>query len=389
MSTAVSPQVASTAPAAARLSRRRRILVWTMLVVASLLMFASILTLFVDRQMLDNNEWRNASTKVIQDPQIRAGLATYLVNQLYTSVDVPAELEQQLPATLKPLAPQIAASLRRPAESAAAAVLARPRVQQLFVNASGVAHEKLVNVLENKTGFGITTGSGVVTLNVKELLQQVTATLGLPGKLVNRIPPDKQQLVLLRSDQLSTAQKSVQLLHALSAWLLILVLALYAGAIYLARGERRVFLLRTGWAFVVVGLLVVIIRKRLGNYAVDRLSSEDYKATVHHAWLIGTQILGQIGWATFSYGVVLVLAAVFAGPSRAAYAGRRVIAPYLNGYPWHAAAAALGVYLLVLFWGPTHALRMWWGALALGLLLIAAFLALRRQTQAEFPATAA
>jgi hypothetical protein len=389
MSAAVSPRVAAATPAAARLSRRRRILVWSMLVVASLLCFVSILTLFVERQMLDNNEWRNASAKVIQDPQIRGGLATYLVNQLYTSVDVAGELEQQLPANLKPLAPQIAASLRRPAESAAAAVLARPRVQQLFINASGVAHEKLVNVLENKTGFGITTGNGVVTLNVKELLQQVTATLGLPGKLVNKIPKDKEQLVLLKSDQLSTAQKGVQILHALSAWLLILVVALYAGAVYLARGERRVFLLRTGWALVVIGLLVVIVRKRLGNYAVDQLSSPDYKGTVHDAWLIGTQILGQIGWATFAYGVVLVLAAVFAGPMRAAVAGRRAVAPYLNAYPWHAAAVALGVYLLILFWGPTHALRMWWGALAFALLGIAAFLALRRQTLAEFPQTAA
>ena len=389
MSTAVSPNVASTAAAPATLSRRRRILVWAMLVLATVIALVSILTLFVDRQMLDNNEWRNASADVIENDQVQQGLAVYLVDQLYKNVDVTAELEQELPPQLKSLAPQISATLRRPAESAAAAVLARPRVQALFGNASGVAHEKLVNVLENKTGHGITTGNGVVTLNVKELLRQVTATLGLPGKAVAKIPDEKAQLVLLKSDQLSTAQTGVQILKALSAWLLVVMVGLYAGAVYLARGERRVFLRRTGWALVVVGLLVVIIRKRLGNYIVDQLASSDYKGTVHSSYLVWTQILNEIGWATFAYGVVLVVCAILAGPTRPAVAARRALAPYLNRHPWYVASVLAGVYLLILFWGPTHALRQWWGALLFAVLGAAALLALRRETLAEFPETTA
>jgi len=42
-------------------------------------------------------------------------------------------------------------------------------VQQLFLRASANAHEKLVNVLEDKTGFGISTGNGVVTLDVHQM----------------------------------------------------------------------------------------------------------------------------------------------------------------------------------------------------------------------------
>jgi hypothetical protein len=339
--------------------------------------------------MLDNKEWRHASTQVIQDPQVRQGLSVYLVDQLYNNVDVAGQLQQELPPAFKHLAPQIAATLRHPAETTAAAILARPRVQALFVNASGVAHEKLVNVLENKTGYGVTTGNGVVTLNVKQLLQQVTATLGLPGKLVAQIPEDKSKLVLLKSDQLSTAQKSVQVLRALSAWLLVLVVALYAGAVYLARGERRVFLRSTGWALVLLGLLVVIVRKRLGNYLVDRLSSADYKPTVHKAYLVWTEILGQIGWSTFAYGIVLVFAAVLAGPTRPAVAARQALAPWFRRHPWWVAGVAAGIYVLILLWGPTYALRQWWGALAFAAAGAAALLVLRREMLAEFPETAA
>jgi hypothetical protein len=43
-------------------------------------------------------------------------------------------------------------------------------------------------------------------------------------------------------------------------------------------------------------------------------------------------------------------------------------------------------YLLLVLWGPTHALRVWWGILLLAALLAIGIVALRRQTRAEFPA---
>jgi hypothetical protein len=172
-------------------------------------------------------------------------------------------------------------------------------------------------------------------------------------------------------------------------WLVVLMVALFAGAVYLARGERRVFLLRTGWALVLLGLLVLIVRKRLGNYIVDQLASSDYKGTVHSAYLVWTQILGQIGWATFAYGVILVVAAVLAGPTRPAVAARRALAPWLNRHPGYIAGIAAVIYVLILLWGPTYALRQWWGALAFAALGAVALLALRRETLAEFPETAA
>jgi hypothetical protein len=386
MTTAATSVRASTPATAAHASRTRRAISWTLVVVASVLCAVAILTTWVNRQMLDNTAWQKASEDVIQDPQVRASLSTYLVNQLYENTDVAAALQQQLPANLKHLAPQLAAALRGAAVSTANALLSRPRVQTLFVASSSVAHEKLVNVLENKTGHGITTGNGVVTLNVKELLQELTASLGLPGKLVAKIPADKANLVLLRSDQLSAAQKGVRAIKVLSGWLLVLVFGMYALAVYLARGSRRAVLRRAGWALVIVGALVLVVRNRLGSYAIDTLASPTYRGTIHHVWLIGTSILGQIGNATVAYGLLLVLAAVLAGPTRAAVAARRSVAPYLNHYPWLVATVSLFAYGLLLLWGPTHALRMWWGMLLFAALGAAAILALRRQTLAEFPA---
>jgi hypothetical protein len=47
------------------------------------------------------------------------------------------------------------------------------------------------------------------------------------------------------------------------------------------------------------------------------------------------------------------------------------------------------VYLLLILWGGTHALRTWWGILLLAGLIAIGVVALRRQTLQEFPSGAA
>src|SRR5206468_275348 len=149
------------------------------------------------------------------DPEVRHALATRLVNTVYANTDVAGSLEQRLPANLKGLAVPLADGLHGPAINGAEELLSRPRFRQLVINASVIAHDKLVNVLENTTGHGISTGNGTVTLDVKELLRQIAHDLGLPGKAVEKLPEDAGVITLMRSDQLTAAQKGVRLVKAL------------------------------------------------------------------------------------------------------------------------------------------------------------------------------
>src|SRR3954463_9123813 len=93
-----------------RMGGRRRALVWTLIVVASLIALGSILTTWVHRQMLDNQSWKNASARLIVDPEVQNALSVFLVNELYENVDVASGLEQRLPENLKPLAPSARAA---------------------------------------------------------------------------------------------------------------------------------------------------------------------------------------------------------------------------------------------------------------------------------------
>jgi hypothetical protein len=362
--------------------------VWALVVVASVVALLSILTTWVNRQMLDNESWRRASTDLIQDPAVRDALSVYLVNQLYDHVDVAAALEQRLPANLEPVAEPLAGVLRDRTTTRLGTLLSRPRVQQLWIEASTLAHEKLVNVLENKTGFGISTGNGVVTLDLRKLVQDVGADAGIPAAALERLPQDTGVITVMKSQQLDAVQRVVRLIRALSIWLVVLVVGLYALAIYLARGVRRETLRNVGLALVVVGLVVLVIRRFVGNYAVDTLTSPAYSGPVRDVWLIGSTILGQIGRASVLYGAVGLVGAVLAGPGTLATRARRAISPTLNdrqGVVWGVVAAA---YLLLLLWGPTHALRVWWGILLFAALLAVGIVALRRQTLREFPTAA-
>jgi hypothetical protein len=381
--------VAATTAPAKPLSRKRRIVVWTLVVLASILALVSILTTWVNRQMLDNSAWNKATTQVIQDPKVQTAIATYTIDQLYSNVNVGQALAERLPPNLKRLGPPLAGALEQPATQGVALLLQRPRVEQLFIRASTIAHQKLVNVLENKTGFGISTGNGVVTLDVHQMIVEVGTELGLPQSALAKLPDKAGNITLMKSSQLSAAQDGIQAVRVLSVWLLVGVLFLYGLAIYLARGARRATLRNAGIGLAIVGLLVLVLRQLLGNYIVSSLAKPGYEPATHRLWLIGTSILGQIGGATLLYGIIATLGAVFAGPTAPAVWLRQRLAPVLNerqGIVWGVVSF---LYLLALLWGGTHALRTWWGILLLAGLIAAGVYALRRQTLTEFPPGAA
>jgi hypothetical protein len=372
---------ASVAP----LSRGRKITVWTLVVLATLLAFVSILTTWVNRQMFDNTAWNKATTQVVQDPQVQSALATYLVNELYANVNVAQEFENHLPSTLKPLAAPLAGALEQSLPSGVKRVLAQQRIQQLFINASTIAHQKLVNVLENKTGHGLSTANGVVTLDLHTLAVDVGTQLGIPSDALAKLPDTAGTITLMKSDQLSAAQTGVRAVHALSAWLLVGVLFLYGLAIYLARGARRVTLRNAGLGLVIVGLVTLLVRTLGGDYVTNALASPGYEPATHRLWLIGTAMLGQIGAAVLLYGLITAAGAVYAGPTPIAVRVRRSVAPTMNEHQGIIWGAVGFVYLLAILWGGTHALRTWWGVLLLAALIAIGVAALRAQSLREFP----
>jgi hypothetical protein len=360
--------------------RTRTILAWVLFAVGTLVILVGSLTVWVRRQALDTDSWVKTSSNLLEDDDVRMALSVYIVDQLYANAEPQEVLEDQLPENLQGLAGPIAGALRQPAVEGVDRFLQRPRVQELWEEANRLAHQELMAVLNDETRGNITTGEGTVTLHLRTLVVNIGNELGFGEQLDARLPPDAGGIVLLQSDQLEAAQTGVKAIKWMS-WLVILIaFACYAGAIWLARG-RRAMLRNIGAALLVVGILLLVIRRAVGNYIVDALASgESVRDAVGNSWIIGTSLLAEVAWALIVYGVVILLGTWLAGPSRWAIRARQAIGPTLRDRPELAWGALAVVYLLLVLWGPVPALRNWVGVLLLGALVALGFEAFRRVT---------
>jgi hypothetical protein len=101
--------------------------------------------------------------------------------------------------------------------------------------------------------------------------------------------------------------------------------------------------------------------------------------------MIATSLLFAIAVALIVYGVVFALAAWLGGPTRSARFLRKAAAPELRESPGVAYAAAGGLLLALVVWGPTPAFRQLAWILLFAALLALGVTVLRRQTAVEFP----
>ena len=359
-------------------SRKRKIFAWVLFALGTLIIFVGSLTVWVKRQALDTDSWVDTSSKLLEDDEVRQALSVYIIDQLYANADPQAVLESELPENLRGLAGPIAGALRQPAVEAVDRFLQRPRVQDLWENVNRIAHEELLAVLNDETRGNITTGGGTVTLNLRMLVVNLGTELGFGEQLESRLPPDAGQIVILRSDQLEAAQNGVKAIKWMSWLVIFIALACYAGAIWLARG-RREMLRNVGVALFLVGFLLLVVRRLVGNYIVDALTSgESLRPAVDSTWFIGTSLLAEIAWAAIVYGAIILIGTWLAGPHRYATRVRGVIGPTLRDHPGLAWVVVAAIYLLLVLWAPVPALRNWPGILLLGALVALGFEAFRR-----------
>ena len=313
-------------------------LVWGLFAVATILLLVSGLTVWSKRQLLDDQAWANSSTQLLENDDVRGAIAQKLSDALFARVDVEAQLRERLPPRSQGVASALAATLQNTVGPAAAdRLLQRPRVQTLWENANKRAHAAVVRVLEGKDlgkKGNISTANGEVTLDLRPAITRLATRLGVEDKLKANADPAAGQLVIMKSDQLGAAQTAVKILKALSSLLVIAVFALYALAIYLAQGRRRVLLGATGASLILVGLVLASLRRFLGGVIVDSLvKTEANKHPVSVIWAIETSVLRDIAVILVVYGALVLLYTVLAGPNRPALAIRRWLAPSFRHHP--------------------------------------------------------
>jgi hypothetical protein len=380
----VTETAATTAASAARAGRGRLIAARTLTVIGVLILVISVLANFVKRTALDSSSFHQTAQMLVADPTIRDQLALTMVDELYANVDVQSAIADKLPKNLQGLAGPIAGATREASSRAATTLLERPRVQTLFVNAASLAQSKLVALLDQNTKY-LESSNGQVVLDLRPLVLELGKRFSFISNLQSRIPPNSGQITLLKSDQLKTAQRGTRALRFVADWIWALALLCWAGAIWLARGRRRIEVRAMAIGVIVVGVLVLAIRTLLGRYLVDHLvTSDSVRPAVQHAYDIITRLLKGAGWTGVIIGVVALFGVWLAGPGRRATSSRQWLAPYLRR-PEIAYGAVLLGYLLLLWWKPTPQFAFLINVVLFLVLLLVGLEALRRLAAREFP----
>jgi hypothetical protein len=490
-------------------------------VLASLVLVVSIIANWVQREVMDTNQFKNTTDQILADPDVQNALATYTVDQLYANVDVQGQIQKELPSAAKPLALPVSAATRQLATDAAKRALASPQVQSLVSGTIAGAQAQFVALIRDKDEFISTTG-GTVTLNYGSVIADLATRLGvnpetisklqgavqsfttdlrqrltaaksrissvrqtlsqlqagklpattkqnlealnqaaaaleaklaklegtikgvegqvpsqlqgklsaLEGRLADadtRVSALKQrtaavlkdpsqahvkkldtslaaaesrintllhrqaiqtpgQLVLVSSDQLSGLQTLFGLLRNLGIVLPILALLLYLCALYLAKGWRREALIAVGGGIVVATVLILLLRRLIGNGVDSVAASDTVKPAITSIWDILSAGLRSRALSALAIGIAFIAGGMVAGPGRHEVALRRFLAPYLRDHPVAVYALVAVLFLLWLSFIP--------GINNLGQVLVIVVLAalavvgieiLRRQVAREFP----
>jgi hypothetical protein len=376
--------MASDAPVSS-LGRGRRWAVRGILTLATLLLVVAIFAVWANRQVLDADNWASTSSELLENQEIRTQVSGFLVDQVYESVDVTAELAAALPPRLDPLAGPAANGLRQLAEQRTERLLGRPKVQEAWESANRVAVEQFIAIVDGESEAVTLSGNDVV-LNLRVVVEDVVRQLGGSGRLISKVPQDAGQITVMSSDSVSLLQDAVSAVRGLSAFLPGIAILLFALAVYLSPGRRRRVLMFSGFGFIVAGLLVLVGRNVAEGYVVDALASTaSIEPAVEAVWAIGTEMLRDVAQATVVMGIPVVAAAWVAGPTRPAVGLRRAAAPWLRTRPAVAYGVLAAVLLLVVAWGPIPATRMVLPVLLMIGLSAAGLEVLRRQVAVEFP----
>lgn len=181
--------------------------------IASVLLVLSITANWVQRTALNTDEVVATTDAIVDDDDVQEQLSIFLVDQLYANVDVQAQIEQQLPDPVQPLAAPIGAAARQLANEVAQRALASPEFQDLISAAIRRSHERFVGLIRDESTYVSTTG-GDVTIDYGSAVADLAIRLGLDPETVSEVQGVVQDLSTNLRERLSEAQARIESLRA-------------------------------------------------------------------------------------------------------------------------------------------------------------------------------
>ncbi len=363
--------------------RRGRISARIMIAIGSVLVILTILSTWIRAQIIDTNGWTKTSVALLQNADIRQTVSNGLSTRLLSVVDIQDLAADKLPPALRALAPALSSAAASVVPQGIDRALATPQFQSLWEQANRRAHGRVIALL-NGGGKALSTSGGEVAINLATLLDGIGARLGVGSNIGSKLPPDKRVIVLMRSKNLKAAQDGVKALKGLNIILPIIAILLFLGALALAAGWRRRALLEIGVGIIAGALVALILRRWVESYVVNNLVANTAAQPAVRAVLdIATAGWRDRGIWIVITGILIILAAMLAGPGSIERRVRGWIARPVENHPVWCGVAVTALVLVIASLGPARTPGQAIPLLVELALAIVGIYVLRRQVIAE------
>jgi hypothetical protein len=307
--------------------RWRTILAALLIVVACVLAPLSAVAVWTKNQVTNTDRYVRTMAPLASEPAIQRALTDRITAKIFASVDVKALYNQAVDVLAKQgLRPDRAAQLQSFAvpvangvesftHSQVAKVVSSAAFANAWVQVNRQAHAALVKAMTGKGGGAVTIQNNTVTLNLGPLIHTAKQQLTASGfKLAAKIPETNATFALFQADKITKARGAFNLLNTLGIWLPLVVLALIALGVYVAKSHRRALIgasLGVGAGMIVLALGLAIFRSAYLN-ALPASVSHDAAAVLYDT-LVRFLRLGLR--AVLVLALVIALGAFLTGPS--------------------------------------------------------------------------
>ncbi|MGH9033790.1 MAG: hypothetical protein ACRDZV_16825 [Acidimicrobiia bacterium] len=333
----------------ARRRRGRRWSVGLLVVLFAIGAVGSLVGVWARQTALKTESFVRAVEPLPRDPKVSRALATFMVDELFTELDIDRRAEEALPDNLQFLIGPLDGIVRDYTRDAVANVLRSDRFDRLWVSAVRTTHRIAVQVLRGDNPPGLIDEDGEVVLDLLPVIHDVLQVVVNEGpgflgdvelpdldsdatrreirrELSSRfdvdLPEDFGQIVIFDEDQLSAAQHAVKLADRFVIAAVVITVLLGAGAI-LASVDRRRTILQLGIATSVATFFVFTVLRVVADDLADLVEEGDNRAAARAAAEIVSRGLRDRAWYLLIGGLVVAAVAYLVGPSRGAVWTRR------------------------------------------------------------------
>ncbi len=290
------------------------------------------------RTVIDSERYLETVGPLIEDAEVQASLATAVTDAVVAKVDTESQVQglldnlfPNLPITSQ-LASPIASGINSLIGELVTKFIASDQFATVWIELNKAAQKGLVVALEGGTSGPVQIKGEDVVLDVSSALaaiQQHLVDRGITAAANITIPDSDRQIVLMSSPALAQVRFIYSLTSPVLQWFPLLIAAMFALSIALARRRART-VVATG-IVLLVSALVLTFGLSVGEAAfTDQLSATPFGPAADVFWstLLAYLIMGL--QALLVFGIAVVAAGWFGGRTKAAVLARGHVVAGLN-----------------------------------------------------------